>query len=160
MIVGMSQSLLPKHTRSKRPLKLRLGLGPLLQLVVQNRTYKLRTQMTTQFPFWRMKISVIKKSKTLVMKPRITHNKFFILNQIWRGSLLPMKQSQNLPADTSPPLSPVTEETLYRRSVAFLLSRISRFWRWTHRSLTLCVRLIFPPTHLEPQRNFRKITKI
>ena len=26
-------------------------------------------------------------------------------------------------------------------------------------SLTLCVRLIFPPTYLEPQRNFRKITK-
>ena len=26
--------------------------------------------------------------------------------------------------------------------------------------LTLCVRLIFPPTHLEPRRNFRKITKI
>ena len=31
---------------------------------------------------WRMKISVIKKSKTLVMKPRIQHNIFFILNQI------------------------------------------------------------------------------
>ena len=26
--------------------------------------------------------------------------------------------------------------------------------------LTLCVQLIFPPTHLEPRRNFRKITKI
>ena len=26
--------------------------------------------------------------------------------------------------------------------------------------LTLCVRLIFPPTYLEPRRNFRKITKI
>ena len=30
-----------------------------------------------------------------------------------------MKQSKNLSADTSPLLSPVTEETLYRRSVAF-----------------------------------------
>ena len=27
-------------------------------------------------------------------------------------------------------------------------------------SLTLCMRLIFPPTHVEPWRNFRKITKI
>ena len=52
MIVGMSQSLLPKNARSKRPLELRLDLGPLPQLVVQNRTYKLRTRMTTQFPFW------------------------------------------------------------------------------------------------------------
>ena len=59
-----------------------IGLGPLPQLVVQNRTYKRRTQMTTQFPFWQTKISVIKKNKTLVMKPRITHNIFLILNQI------------------------------------------------------------------------------
>ena len=119
----------PKKRKVERPLKLRLGLGPLPQLVVQNRTYKLRTQMMTQFPFWWMKISVIKKSKTLVMKPRITHSIFLILNQIRRGSLLPMKQSKNLSADTSPLLSPVMEETLYRRSVAFLLLRISWFRR-------------------------------
>ena len=40
--------------------------------------------MTTQFLFWRTKISVIKKSKTLVMKPGITHNIFLILNHLKR----------------------------------------------------------------------------
>ena len=40
--------------------------------------------MTMQFPFWRTKISVIKKSKTLVMIPGITHNIFFILNHLKR----------------------------------------------------------------------------
>ena len=40
-----------------------------------------------------------------------------------------MKQSKNLSADTWPPLSPVMEKTLYRRSVAFLLLRILWFQR-------------------------------
>ena len=57
-----------KKRRIEMTSEKQVRLGPLLQLAVQDHPYKPRSQTTTRFPLWLMKISVIIKGVTLIMK--------------------------------------------------------------------------------------------